>query len=143
MLSPDEFEHLADKFLPAPLCQVPDSVPIVQMPRIVGIAARALERAFLRDFNGQKWAVPPQDASPRREDCLCAHLNPFLLYDQNCLHRSQGGPEGRSPTGRGGGRASASLPLLFDVPASPASRRLASARPALAPKCNLYLLPGP
>jgi PAS domain S-box-containing protein len=35
------------------------------------------------------------------------------------------------------------LPLLDDVPASPASRRRASARPALAPKCNLYLFTGP
>jgi len=40
----------------------------------------------------------------------------------------------RSPAGRGGGRASAALPLLDDVTTSPASRRLASARPALAPK---------
>src|SRR3989442_9884031 len=45
----------------------------------------------------------------------------------------------RSPTGRGGGRASASLPLLDDVTTSPASRRLASARPALAPKCQVIL----
>src|SRR2546428_1566950 len=45
----------------------------------------------------------------------------------------------RSPTGRGGGRASAALPLLDDVTTSPASRRLASARPALAPKCQLIL----
>src|SRR5437016_14192134 len=29
------------------------------------------------------------------------------------------------------------------TPASPASRRLASARPALAPKCTPYFLPGP
>ena len=43
---------------------------------------------------------------------------------------------GRSPSGRGGGRASAALPLLDDVTTSPASRRLASARPALAPKCE-------
>src|SRR5512136_493084 len=41
--------------------------------------------------------------------------------------------------GRDGGRASASLPLLDDFPALPASRRLASARPALAPKCVLFL----
>ena len=33
-------------------------------------------------------------------------------------------------------RASAALPLLDDDTASPASRRLASARPALAPKCE-------
>src|SRR5881396_542669 len=45
----------------------------------------------------------------------------------------------RSSTGRGGGRASAALPLLDDVSTSPASRRLASARPALAPKCQLIL----
>ena len=45
--------------------------------------------------------------------------------------------------GRGGGRASAALPLLDDGTASRASRCLASARPALAPKCNLYSLPGP
>jgi hypothetical protein len=44
---------------------------------------------------------------------------------------------------RGGGQASASLPLLDDVTASPASRRLASARPALAPKCKRYSLTGP
>jgi hypothetical protein len=41
--------------------------------------------------------------------------------------------------GRGDGRASAALPLLEDVVPSPASRRLASARPALAPKCQLIL----
>jgi len=41
------------------------------------------------------------------------------------------------PFGRGGGRAFAALPLLDDVTASPASRRLASARPALAPECEL------
>ena len=35
------------------------------------------------------------------------------------------------------------IPLLDDEKASPASRRLASARPALAPKCNRYLFPGP
>src|SRR5512139_2938937 len=45
--------------------------------------------------------------------------------------------QGRNPAGRGGGRASAALPLLDDVTTSPASRRLASARPALAPKCQL------
>ena len=45
--------------------------------------------------------------------------------------------------GRGGGRASAALPLLDDDPASPASRRLASARPALAPKCKRYSFTGP
>src|SRR5438132_537651 len=45
--------------------------------------------------------------------------------------------------GRGGGRASAALPLLDDVTTSPASRRLASARPALAPKCTPYFLTGP
>jgi hypothetical protein len=45
--------------------------------------------------------------------------------------------------GRGGGRASALLPLLDDVPASPASRRLASARPALATKCKCYSFTGP
>jgi A/G-specific adenine glycosylase len=44
---------------------------------------------------------------------------------------------GRNPAGRGGGRASAALPLLDDVTTSPASWRLASARPALAPKCQL------
>jgi len=32
------------------------------------------------------------------------------------------------------------LPLLDDVTTSPASRRLASARPALAPKCTPYFL---
>jgi len=36
------------------------------------------------------------------------------------------------PAGRSGGQASALLPLLDDDTASPASRRLASARPALA-----------
>jgi len=46
---------------------------------------------------------------------------------------------GRNPLGRGGGRASAALPLLDDVATSPASRRLASARPALAPKCQLII----
>jgi len=35
------------------------------------------------------------------------------------------------------------LPLLDDVTTSPASRRLASARPALAPKCTPYFLTGP
>src|SRR5207249_10346731 len=49
----------------------------------------------------------------------------------------------RSPGGRGGGRASAALPLVDDVTTSPASRRLASARPALAPKCTPYFLTGP
>src|SRR3989442_12335678 len=53
------------------------------------------------------------------------------------------GPAGRSPEGRGGGRASAALPLLDDATTSPASRRLASARPALAPKCTPYFLTGP
>src|SRR5436189_1666554 len=52
------------------------------------------------------------------------------------------GPAGRSPEGRGGGRASAALPLLDDATTSPASRRLASARPALAPKCTPYVLTG-
>ena len=42
-----------------------------------------------------------------------------------------------STQSRGGGRASAALPLLDDVTTSPASRRLASARPALAPKCQV------
>ena len=41
------------------------------------------------------------------------------------------GTAGYSPKGRGGGRASAAL------------RRLASARPALAPKCIRYSLTGP
>jgi hypothetical protein len=45
--------------------------------------------------------------------------------------------------GRGGGRSSALLPLFDDDTASPASRRLASARSALAPKCDLYSLTGP
>ena len=53
------------------------------------------------------------------------------------------GPGGRSPEGRGGGRASAALPLLDDDTTSPASRRLASARPALAPKCKRYSLTDP
>ena len=35
------------------------------------------------------------------------------------------------------------LPLLDGGTASPASRRLRSARPALAPKCSLYSLPSP
>src|SRR5881296_3062692 len=52
-------------------------------------------------------------------------------------------PAGRSPEGRGGGRASAALPLLDDATTLPASRRLASARPALAPKCTPYFLTGP
>ena len=43
---------------------------------------------------------------------------------------------------RGSGGASAALPLLDDDTASPASRRLASAHAALAPKCNLNLLTG-
>jgi ABC-type nitrate/sulfonate/bicarbonate transport system permease component len=46
-------------------------------------------------------------------------------------------PAGRNPSGRGGGLASAALPLLDDVIISSASRRLASVRPALAPKCRL------
>jgi len=51
---------------------------------------------------------------------------------------------GPQPEVRGGGRASsAALPLLDDDTASPASRRLASARPALAPKCKRYSLTGP
>ena len=53
------------------------------------------------------------------------------------------GPAGRSPEGRGGGRVSAALPLLDDDTTSPASRRLASARPALAPKCKRYSLTDP
>src|SRR5947207_8186839 len=36
-------------------------------------------------------------------------------------------------------RVSAALPLLDDITTSPASRRLASACPALAPKCQLIL----
>src|SRR5881392_391004 len=36
-------------------------------------------------------------------------------------------------------RVSAALPLLDDITTSPASRRLASACPALAPKCHLIL----
>jgi hypothetical protein len=52
-------------------------------------------------------------------------------------------PGSRSPKGRGGGRASAALPLLDDVTTLPASRRLASARPARAPKCITYFLTGP
>ena len=44
-----------------------------------------------------------------------------------------------SPAGRGGGRASAALLLLDDVTTSPASQRLASAHPALAPKCQVIL----
>src|SRR5947199_2900182 len=68
-----------------------------------------------------------------------------------CVPRSAGAvckeratpPAGRSPEGRGGGRASALLPLLDDATTSPASRRLASARPALAPKCTPYFLTGP
>ena len=43
------------------------------------------------------------------------------------------------PSGSGFALASAALPLLDDGTASPASRRLASARPALAPKCELIL----
>jgi len=60
--------------------------------------------------------------------------------------KKAGGPGSRSPAGRGGGRASAALPLLDDVTTSPASRRLASARPrstagatVLAPKCELII----
>src|SRR5438093_11461947 len=49
------------------------------------------------------------------------------------------GDGSRSPAGRGGGQASAALPLLDYVTTSPASRRLASACPALAPKCQLIL----
>src|SRR5436190_20801039 len=45
--------------------------------------------------------------------------------------------------GRGGGRASPALPLLDDATTSPASRRLASAHPALAPKCTPSFLTGP
>jgi hypothetical protein len=37
----------------------------------------------------------------------------------------------------GGGRASAATPLLDEGVASSASRRLASARPALAPECEI------
>jgi hypothetical protein len=44
---------------------------------------------------------------------------------------------GRSPSGHGGGRASAAMPLLDDVATSPASRRIASARQAPAPKSRL------
>ena len=44
---------------------------------------------------------------------------------------------GCRPAGCGGERASAALPLLNDITISPASRRLASARPALAPECEL------
>src|SRR5947208_12446870 len=36
-------------------------------------------------------------------------------------------------------RVSAALPLLGDITTSPASRRLASACPALAPECQLIL----
>src|SRR5881396_2151998 len=36
-------------------------------------------------------------------------------------------------------RVSAALPLLDDITTSPAARRLASACPALAPKCQLIL----
>jgi len=50
---------------------------------------------------------------------------------------------GRSPKGRGGGRASAWLPLFDDGTASPALRRLASARRALAPKCVTYFVTSP
>jgi len=46
-------------------------------------------------------------------------------------------PAGRSPKGRGGGRASAALPLPDEGTASTASRRLESARPALGPKGTL------
>jgi hypothetical protein len=42
------------------------------------------------------------------------------------------------PQGRDDGQASAALPLLDNDTASPASRRLASAHPALAPKCITY-----
>jgi hypothetical protein len=59
------------------------------------------------------------------------------------VSNADSGPAGRSPKGRGGGRASAVLALLDDVIASPALRRLASARPALAPKCITYFVTGP
>src|SRR5207237_9247428 len=49
----------------------------------------------------------------------------------------------RAAARRGGGPAPAALPLLDAVTTSPASRRLASARPALAPKCTPYFLTGP
>src|SRR5438874_264022 len=66
----------------------------------------------------------------------------FFSHDP-CLRGETGRLCGRSPEGRGGGRASAALPLLDDATTSPASRRLASARPALAPKCTPYFLTGP
>jgi len=49
----------------------------------------------------------------------------------------------RSSTGRGGGRADASLPFLDGDTASLASLRLPSACRALAPKCNHYSFTAP
>src|SRR5437870_12032580 len=49
-------------------------------------------------------------------------------------------PAGRSPEGRGGGRASAALALLDAVNTSPASALLAYVRPVLATNSTTYFL---
>ena len=76
--------------------------------------------------------------APRPAGKARATSIPGVVYKERATQ-----PAGRSPKGYGGGRASAALPLLDDVTTSPASRRLASARPALAPKCKRYSLTGP
>src|SRR5438094_3731299 len=64
-----------------------------------------------------------------------------LRYVRSEQHSQR--PCGPQPGGARRRAASAALPLLDDVTTSPASRRLASARPALAPKCTPYFLTGP
>ena len=69
------------------------------------------------------------------------HFAPAPMPNCNIIRRLQlsAGLGSHRPAGRGGGLASAALPILDDVTTSPASRRLAYARPALAPKCQLVL----
>jgi hypothetical protein len=78
--------------------------------------------------------------APRRAGKTRATSMPGRMYG---VSNAASGPGGRSLKGRGGGQASASLPLLDDDTASPASPRLASARPALAPKWTCYYVTDP
>src|SRR5688500_9108454 len=69
----DDLNHALNKLLIFEITEFSQKDPAVEMIISIGVTARTAQRAFLRDFDRQKWCTARQNRCPSAEDLGNVH----------------------------------------------------------------------
>ena len=86
-VSPHQGQHALDQRLSLKVGELSQIGTASQMPILVGITPRTVERTFPGDFNGKGWKPTLQDSSPGMHHFDGLHTSPLWLnLDRTGLH---------------------------------------------------------